>query len=290
MKKINRKDIIKINSSFLFEHTLNESDFKMIENYIEAIKHNHIKCKNPQVGDIVEGAYYDGMRPYSDGIINKINDDGSLNICYEPYIPFISINNGFIEISVSGGPFENHSSKELILVKEDDERIFSDWGSCGACENGRVNFIAPVRRWKIPFEWKSRTYAQIFNKPVKNDYLITIKQFGDFFNIASFKTKEQFNRYCATLGIKYTLHEEKDEYNHYTISHDFKKKYFWKLEDLPIGCKPMKMLSNGKIIDSYFRTTEKEIEIYKPNPNAKDVYKPITLEEQIAHLNKFGTY
>ena len=84
-----RERFISINGRFLSSHVLKETDFEMAENYIAAIEHNHERCKTPQAGDVVEGAYYDGKFPYSNGIIEKIHEDGSLSICYQPYIPFI---------------------------------------------------------------------------------------------------------------------------------------------------------------------------------------------------------
>ena len=83
-----RERFISINGRFLSSHVLKETDFEMAENYIAAIEHNHERCKTPQAGDVVEGAYYDGKFPYSNGIIEKIHEDGSLSICYLPDIPF----------------------------------------------------------------------------------------------------------------------------------------------------------------------------------------------------------
>lgn len=58
-----RERFISINGRFLSSHVLKETDFEMAENYIAAIEHNHERCKTPQAGDVVEGAYYDGNFP-----------------------------------------------------------------------------------------------------------------------------------------------------------------------------------------------------------------------------------
>lgn len=286
-----REQFISINGRFLSSHILKDVDFEMAENYIASIAYNHERCKTPQVGDIVEGAYYDGAYPYKNGTIEAINPDGSLSICYQPYIPFIRLKkDGFIGMSVSGGPFGNHNVEELVLVEENDEAMFCDWGSCGACKDGAVNFIAPVRRWRIPYEWKSKTRVYVIDKPNEMQYPIAIKDNG-FGNIASFWTMEQLDRFCKSLGIWYSLKDERPGYKEYSMSHNFKETNgFYKLEDVPKGCTPMKMLCNGSIVDCFFRTTEREVEIYRPNPNSKEVYKPLTLEEHIAFQNKNGIY
>ena len=65
--------------------------------------------------------------------------------------------------------------------------------------------------------------------------------------------------------------------------------YFWKIEDLPEGIKPIKALSNGSIVTCYYKT-DKEAVIYRPNPNAKEVYDPLETAEHIAHKKIYGTY
>lgn len=287
-----RERFISINGRFLSSYVLKETDFEMAENYIAAIEHNHERCKTPQAGDVVEGAYYDGKFPYSNGIIEKIHEDGSLSICYQPYIPFIWLKkDGFIGMSVSGGPFGNHKAEELVLVEENDEAMFCDWGNCGACKDGAVNFIAPVRRWRIPYKWRSKTYVGVIDEPNEKQYPISVKELGGFGNIASFWTMEQLDRFCKTLGISYTLMQERPGYREYSMSHNFREtKGFWKLEDVPAGCTPIKLLSNGSVVDGYFRTTEHEVEIYRPNPNAKAVYKPLSIEEHITFQRENGIY
>lgn len=289
---MDRERIISINSRFLSSHVLKDEDFEMIETYISAISRNHERCKTPQVGDIVEGAYYDGRFPYSNGVIEKVYEDGHIDICYQPYIPFIWIaEDGFLAMSVSGGPFGVHKMEELVLVNENDEGVFCDWGNCGPCKDGAVDFIAPVRRWRIPYEWHSKTYVEVLDRPKDGDYPISIREAGEFGNIASFRTREQLDRYCKAIGVTYTIHEEHEGYRSYNLSHNFREtKGFFKLADVPKDCKPMKMLCNGSIVDCFFRTMERDVEIYRPNPNSKEVYKPLELDEHIAFQNKNGIY
>lgn len=130
---------------------------------------------------------------------------------------------GFIGMSVSGGPFGNHKTEELVLVEENDEAMFCDWGNCGACKDGAVNFIAPVRRWRIPYEWRSKTYVGVIDEPNERQYPISVKELGGFGNIASFWTMEQLDRFCKTLGISYTLMQERPGYREYSMSHNFRE-------------------------------------------------------------------
>lgn len=65
---------------------------------------------------------------------------------------------------------------------------------------------------------------------------------------------------------------------------------FATVEQLPEGAKPIKALSNGSIVTCYFINDGKTIWIYRPNPNAHDVYKPMDLSDHLAHRRIYGSY
>ena len=279
-----------LNSRYLAYHPLMQSDLDMIEKYRKIFEDKHESCRTPQVGDIVEGAYYDGAYPYSNGVVEKVNEDGSLYICYKPYIPFVFIRkDGSVGLSVSGGPFGEHRQDELLLINDEDNNVFCDWGFCGACANGAVNFKVVVRRWRIPYVKRVTTYIE----SVKKDGIIkiSVKKLGEWCNIASFYSWEQLDNWCRNLSVGYELEEDRGDYKSYRLSHDIKEtKGFWRLEDLPEGVRPIKLLSNGSIVDGYFRTTFDEVEIYRPNPNSKEVYKPLCLEDHIRFQKENGIF
>ena len=75
---------------------------------------------------------------------------------------------------------------------------------------------------------------------------------------------------------------EHGEYIEYRLSHSIDdNNSFMKLSDIPNGAKPFKALSNGSIVDCYFLNDGKTIHIYRPNPNAKNVYKPLDTKDHI---------
>ena len=117
---------------------------------------------------------------------------------------------------------------------------------------------------------------------------------------AEFYSMDQLQFFADMLGFTFELVETKDNFLGkenkwcmYSISHkinDVCGGGFWKLSDLPKGVKPFKALSNGSIVTCYFLNDGEEITIYRPNPNAKEVYKPLEIKEHIAHRNIYGTY
>jgi hypothetical protein len=148
--------------------------------------------------------------------------------------------------------------------------------------------------------------------------------FGDFANM------DQLDMLAKTLGFNYKLMEERpfldqknNIYRKYSISHKLISPCdggFWKLEQLPDNAKPIKALSNGSIVTCYFTNDGESIRMYRPNPNATEenknryrtveeyenavknriyypnslefdaVYKPLPIDQHIAHCKIYGTY
>lgn len=146
---------------------------------------------------------------------------------------------------------------------------------------------------------KNNNKIYIYNDTTsERDYIIAIKWcMNTMFNIASFKTMEQFEMFAKTLGFKIihteiinkgTTHEMKICTSNYKIIDE----HFMRLDDLPARAKPIKALSNGSIVTCYYYKDYKAntITIYRPNPNRKDIYKPLELQEHINHKKIYGTY
>lgn len=115
---------------------------------------------------------------------------------------------------------------------------------------------------------------------------------------AEFDTIDQLEFFAKTLGFNYEMVEERlwrDTemiWRKYSMSHEINNNngYFWKLADIPENAKPIKALSNGSIVTCYFVNDGKTINFYRPNPNAKEVYKPLSIDDYIAHRRIYGLY
>lgn len=146
----------------------------------------------------------------------------------------------------------------------------------------------------------SKNYISVVQKTdaqYHRSYVI-IHQAGGMFHQAEFDGMEKLQFYADMLGFTFTLvDEEKSErygtYQQYKMSHDIIDPCdggFWKYEDLPAGVKPFKALSNGSIVTCYFLNDGKTIRIYRPNPNAKEIYKPLPIDQHINHVKVYGLY
>ena len=111
------------------------------------------------------------------------------------------------------------------------------------------------------------------------------------FHFASFRTLEQAEKFFKKFKIKLELQGNYfGGLSIFKCNKIFDDRYFWKLEDLPQNAKKIKALSNGSIVDCYYTTNRKEVIFWRPNPNAKDIYKPLSLEKHIEHEKIHGIY
>lgn len=115
---------------------------------------------------------------------------------------------------------------------------------------------------------------------------------------AEFENRDQLDFFAQTVGFTYEIVESRErpiygKYEEYRLSHEIDKgSYggFWNLSELPEGVKPIKALSNGSIVTCYYTNDGQTIRFYRPNPNAKEVYKPLDLQNHIAHQRIYGVY
>ena len=55
----------------------------------------------------------------------------------------------------------------------------------------------------------------------------------------------------------------------------------WSMEEIPENATQFTGLSNGSLVDCYYTHTENGSEVYRPNPNAKEIYKPLSIDKHI---------
>ena len=134
-----------------------------------------------------------------------------------------------------------------------------------------------------------RTDPQYHRSPV-----ILHKNFE--WHLGDFENMDQLDFLAQTLGFTYTMSEEQESerfglYRRYEIDRRFNdNEGFWNREDVPADAKPIKALANGSIVTCYFTNDGETITIYRPNPNAKEVYKPLPIQDHIAHVRIYGLF
>lgn len=131
------------------------------------------------------------------------------------------------------------------------------------------------------------TYAEKLHPKHRKYWLIHDGQFL----FAEFDDEDQLKIFAEKLGFTYSLTNEDPKhpdfglYRTYELSVEIvdTKYHFWSLDELPAGAKPIWALSNGSVVECYFCNIEGKIMWYRPNPNAKEVYKPMSHNQQMGY-------
>lgn len=114
-------------------------------------------------------------------------------------------------------------------------------------------------------------------------------------HIGSVKNEEQLKDLLNFLEIEITGIQSQVEYEttgkitYYNLSKNINSPCdggYWNLEQLEEMSKGEKLkkikgLSNGSIVDCYIGIGENIINVYRPNPNAKEVYKEMELAQEL---------
>lgn len=140
------------------------------------------------------------------------------------------------------------------------------------------------------FFYRNNVYN--YDDPIRGES-IGIKTLEGSWNIACFKNEKQMKKFLKRMGAKII---NQNDYNGPFVDYQIKDGNngitFWDKKSLPRGAKKIKALSNGSLVDCYFTKDKqnKTIEIYRPNPNAKKVYRPLSVKKHIKYTRKHGVY
>lgn len=153
-----------------------------------------------------------------------------------------------------------------------------------------------IKKWSKNFFDRQIVLFNHGNLFCKDKRVIIYREgYSSMFHFASFETVKQFKDFVKLFNIHYDLdfitrYGENIKIGRLTKRLTDDKIPFWKLSEIPANTKKIKALSNGSIVDCYIEETDKEIKLHRPNPNAKDIYKPLSLKNHIRFQTRFGIY
>ncbi len=122
-------------------------------------------------------------------------------------------------------------------------------------------------------------------RPEDMPYIYIIKQ--DFQSYRAYKTEKGFRDFLARHEIELEESQpEKIEPNgtikrFFYTDRSISSSYFYSLDTIPADAKKYTDLCNWSLVDCYYTKDH----IYRPNPNAKNVYIPLSLDDHIAFQN-----
>lgn len=115
--------------------------------------------------------------------------------------------------------------------------------------------------------------------------------------LAEFPTETAFHRWLDYCGLEIKLEETTVNPNfpkcgiwkRFSVNRKVKEEfYFWKKEEVPDNAKLITLLSNGSLVTGFILNDGEVLHIYRPNPNAKEVYNPMPSEERIEYVKENG--
>ena len=229
-----------INAGYECDHKISKSDVEMANNYVKLIENSRSDIV-PRVGDRVRytneyGEYYGGTH------IEQV-DDNEVYICERPYVPFIWKNNNGIGCQTSGGAWGYIPLGQLKYIGK-ELKTFCDWGYCGACANGAVEFQAEVSVWE--YTNPNNRYAPYTTKDYDREFInYVVDEFGKpkngsnyryFGDGIAFETEKDYKAWLKTYrGVEIpgvwenqTVVFKYREHNHYITKDE------WNSLDYPI--------------------------------------------------------
>lgn len=267
MDKVNIEELKKINQRYLGAHyQITEQDLKNIEHLTNLIEFTRDSLK-PKKGDIVKftseyGDYYDNA------IISNVWSDGDIEICECPYTPFVGTYNSItkdIGLSVSGGKFHNIEQKIFEYIGK-DKRKFCAWGSCKACADGAIDFMATVNVWQVKLKNKYEPYTtKEYNKMhIQKEVHIKHIPYTILGEGIAFETEEEYKIFLKTYRAKEFLVNGNNSYVifFYKEENFYVSKEEWNnLQDCEIDTRR----DNGSIITVKVQYDEanKKIKVYR---------------------------
>lgn len=103
---------------------------------------------------------------------------------------------------------------------------------------------------------------------------------GHGYSLRSFKSMAELKKFAGILGFKYevavsNITDRCGRVTHYNIDRLIydQNRLFWDLSELPAGAEKITLTENGSDVTCYFTNDGATIQIYRPNCNAKNVYK-----------------
>lgn len=200
-----------INARYIYHpHYLSQNDVDMANKWVQQIESERDNVLVPIAGDTIQltdkyGNYY----PCA--LIQSVNEDGDAEVCESPYIPFLHRRvDGAVGMSASGGAWRRIPITKLKYIGK-ATRLFCDWGSCGACADGAIDFEVEVNLWEYADE--SPLYGSYTTKDWRCDYITFCEKdregspYHYFGNFHAYKTELEYMAWLTTYkGIEFAGH------------------------------------------------------------------------------------
>lgn len=224
-------------------------------------------------GDTVEIS--DGFMVYDRAQVESVDRFGICHVC-ESGSAFTDGK----KISVSGGAFHRIHESRFVRKGYGRNTVWT-WGRNGSgCCQG-IYFPLLVQHWVVPYD-KPKKAAMVIFRTGKCDPMARVVVDPGFLSFGRmfFRSVSAFKAWAEYTGFGY---EKSGTSNNGCIirraEHNLASAYFNSAGDLPEGAKPLYCMSNGSMVTCYATNDGDTVTVWRPNPNSKEVYKPLPWDE-----------
>lgn len=104
--------------------------------------------------------------------------------------------------------------------------------------------------------------------------------------VDAYRTDKGFKFFLKSRNVSLSLHDtikapDESTVKIHRVIGKVQEQLFWEMSQLPKEAKVFKGLSNGSLVDCYYYHVAGGSIIFRPNANAKEVYKPLPTPEHI---------
>ena len=193
-------------------HIMTNEDVEMANNWVAKIQNERIGDPTVTPGDLVQlttryGDYY------GRALVNSVEEDGQVYICEQPYTPFVYVDSyGKVGMCASGGSWSYIPKGQMRYVGK-GKRFFCDWGFCGPCADGAVDFEAEVNVWEYvadnplygAYTTKdyNRYYVSFVEEDTDSQYHYLVRGDGGV-SCCAFRTEKEYLAWLRTYhGVEF---------------------------------------------------------------------------------------
>lgn len=121
-------------------------------------------------------------------------------------------------------------------------------------------------------------------RPTGFGYHFCVSHYGGAPGIIAFRTYAGYKRYLQRTGLVPEYREThyraaEGRIKIYVLHGQYDEIFFWSLKDLPAKRTAFKGLSNGRYVTCYYADVDGVRTIFRPNPNAEEVYDAVGFAE-----------
>jgi len=144
--------LARLNVRFLSRHIrLHQSDVDMANAWVRRIESTRDATHPVELDSL---RYYNEYGDYYErAMIFKVEEDGTAEVCEQPWTPFVYEHDRKVRGSASGGAWTHIPVEDMRYVGR-EKRKFTGWGHCGGCADGAVDFEAVVNVWEYHAPFK----------------------------------------------------------------------------------------------------------------------------------------